>query len=195
MGVSGRAPVSRSRRVAIRAASTWAAPLLLVVLLSAGLASCSRIPDRRQEQLRAAEQQRLKREAQCRSDRQRLLPLVEAVQRSQDRVAAIEAQAYGPTAPPAPLDPQEQRRLAIYDQEIEQEQYDQAYAAWQAQEADRRALWSSERRERLRQAREQRAAAVAALQAQAPALLRATTPPELNQPELQRRLSCGAAPR
>lgn len=195
--------MSRSRQAAIPATLLACLPrvtprvtrLLLALLVSAGVSSCARSPDPRQAQQRAAELQRRNQQIRCRRDREQLPPLVEGLRRTESKVAAIEAQAYVPSAAPAPLDPEEQRRLAIYDQEIEQEQYDQAYAAWQDREAQRRAAWRSDRRERLSRAREQRAAAAAALQAQAPDLLRATDPPQLDQDVLQRRLSCGAVPR
>ena len=169
---------------------------MALLLLAAGLASCSRSPDPRlQQQKLAAEQQRRQRVAQCQRDRDLLPPLIEAFNRSEERVAAIEAEVYAPSAPPAPLDPDEQRRLAIYDQEIEQEQYEQAKAAWQEREDQRRAAWRSERRERLAAARERRAEASAALQAKAPGLLSAADPPQLDQAEARRRIACGAKPR
>lgn len=173
-----------------------AMPLVPLLLVAVGLISCGRSPDRRLEQQQlAAEQQRRRQQAECRLDRDQLPPLVEALRRRDARIAAIEAETYQPSAAPAPLDPDEQRRLAIYDQEIEQEQYDQAHAMWQEREADRRAAWRRDRRERFSAARVQRAAAVAALRARAPSLLTAADPPQLNQPELQRRLSCGDVPR
>jgi hypothetical protein len=180
--------VSRSRPAAILKAT----PVGLVLLLAAGLSACGWFPDRRLEQQKAAaEQQRRRQEAECRRDRQRLQPLIAAFRRSEERVAALEAEAYVPTAAPAPLDPNEQRRLAIYDQEIEQQQYDEAYAAWQNREAQRRGTWQRERQERLAQAAQQRTAAAAALRAEAPALLSATDPPQLHQADAQRRLTCG----
>ena len=188
--------MSRSRPPAIPVPLQKATPLALVVLLACGVGGCGRTPDPRlEEQKAAAEQQRLRQQAQCRQDQQQLPPLIDSFRRSEERVAAIEAEGYVPSAPPAPLDPDEQRRLAVYDQEIEQEQYDQAYAAWQERDDQRRAAWRSERRERLALARERRAAAAAALQDRAPALLRNTDPPQLNQAELERRLACGASPR
>lgn len=168
----------------------------MAALLAGSLAACGWFPDRRLEQRKAAaEQQRRSQEASCRRDRQLLPPLINDLRRSEERIAAIEAEAYVPSAAPAPLDPDEQRRLAIYDQEIEQEQYDEAYAAWQERDDRRRAVWQRDRRERLAQAREQRAAAVAALEAKAPSLLSAGDPPQLIQAEAQRRLTCGAGPR
>lgn len=197
MDTSHQVRVSRSRPPAIQAPLSKAMPLLLlVVVLTSSLTACSWFRDRRLAQQKAvAEQQRRRLEAQCRRDRQRLQPLIDAFRRSEERVAAIEAEGYVASAAPAPLDPDEQRRLAVYDQEIEQEQYDQSYAAWQEREAQRRAAWRSDRRARLAQARERRAEAASAVRAKVPALVSAADPPQLNQAEVQRRLSCGARPR
>ncbi|MFM7312181.1 MAG: hypothetical protein ACKO0M_03280 [Cyanobium sp.] len=188
--------MSRARPAAIRALRAGATPLVLAALLLPGLISCGPSRDLRSEQRqRAAEQRRRALASQCRRDRALLPPLIEALRGREQELAALEAETYRPSAGPSPLDPDEQRRLAVYDQEIEQEQYDQAYAAWQDREAQRRAAWRSDRRERLTLAREQRAAAAAALEARAPELFPANDPAQLDQTALQRRLSCGALPR
>lgn len=193
---SDRVPVSRARPAAIRALRAGATPLVLAALLLPGLISCGPSRDLRSEQRqRAAEQRRRALASQCRRDRALLPPLIEALRGREQELAALEAETYRPSAGPPPLDPDEQRRLAVYDQEIEQEQYDQALAAWQERESRRRAAWREEHRQRLAEARERRAAAVAALQARGPGLLSAADPPQLNQAELKRRLSCGAEPR
>ena len=195
MVARGRVRVSRSRLVAIQVPLPKATPLALVLLVC-GLVGCDRFPDRRLEQRKAAAEQQLRLDqAQCRRDRQQLPPLIETLRRSEERIAAIQAEGYAASSPPAPLDPEEQRRLALYDQEVEQEQYEQAYAAWQEREGQRRAAWRRDRQERLALARGRRADAAAALKAKAPALLRSTDPPLLNQAEADRRLACGARPR
>ena len=196
MGRSDQDRVSRSRPPAIRAPLPKAMPLLLLVVVLAGsLLAIHWFKDRRLEQQQAAaEQQRRRFQAQCRLDRQRLQPLIDSFRRSQQRVVAIEAEGYLPSAAPAPLDPDEQRRLAVYDQEIEQDQYNQAYAAWEEREARRRADWQRNRHARLAQAREQRAEAASAVRAKLPSLVTLSDPPQLNQAELQHRLSCGAQP-
>jgi len=196
MELRGLVRVSRSRPPAIPVLLQTATRLVLAVLMACGLTGCVRFQDQRlQQQKAAAEQLRRRQLAQCRLDQQQLPPLIDAFRRSDERVAAIEDEGYVPSSPPAPLDPDEQRRLAVYDQEIEQEKYDQSYAAWQEREAQRRAAWRSDRRARLAQARERRAEAASAVRAQVPALVSASDPPQLNRAEVQRRLSCGAKPR
>jgi len=167
-------------------------PLAIVVLVATLLASCSRRDEHQLQQQRAAEQQRRQLQAQCQRDRRQLPPLLEAFTASRGRVAAIEAEAYVPSAPPPPLDPDEQRRLAPYDQEIEQEQYDQRRAEWEAQEQQRRAAWRRERAARLQRARAQDTAAVAALRLRYPALLTAAEPPQLLTAQRDRLLGCAA---
>jgi hypothetical protein len=167
-------------------------PLAIVVLVATLLASCSRRDERQLQQQRAAEQQRRQLQAQCQRDRRQLPPLLEAFTASRARVAAIEAEAYAASAPPAPLDPDEQRRLAIYDQEIEQEQYDQRRAAWEEQEQQRRASWQRERAARLEAARSQAAAAAAALRRAYPDMLTSSDPPQLLAAPRDRRLTCAA---
>ena len=196
MEIRGLVRVSRSRPPAIPVLLQTATRLALAVLMACGMTGCVRFQDQRLEQQKAAAEQLRRRQlAQCRLDQQQLPPLIDAFRRSEERVAAIEDEGYVPSSPPAPLDPDEQRRLAVYDQEIEQEKYDQDYAAWQEREAQRRAAWREERRDRLALARERRASAAAALKARMPALLSTSDPPQLNQAEVERRLACGVRPR
>ena len=98
-------------------------PLAFLLLLVTLLAGC-RGPDYREVQKKraAAEQQRRQAQLLCQQTRQALPPLLAGFSRSRDRLASIESEAYVPSPAPAPLDPEEQRRLAVYDQEIEQEQ-------------------------------------------------------------------------
>ena len=193
MAVRGQVSVSRRRPLAIPVPRQRAVSLALVgLVLAGGLVAYRSWRERQRVQQNAvAEQQRQRQEAQCRSNQVRLQPLVDALRGSQQEVLAIEAEAYLSSGAPAPLNPDEQRRLAVYDQEIEQEQYDQAYAAWQERDIQRRAVWRRDRQARLAQARERRAAAAAALQAAQPDLLSSSDPPQLNQAAWQRALSCG----
>ena len=164
-----------------------AIPLLLILIL----AGCSdQAAQRRQQQRLRVEQQRQER---CRHDRRSLPPLLAALARSEDQWAWVRAEVYVPTPAPPPLDPDEQRRLAIYDQEVEQDHYQQAYAAWQEREWQRRAAWRSDHLARLDEAVRQRSARAAALRRVAPSLLTASDPPRLNTVERDRRLRCGVA--
>ena len=167
-------------------------PLAFLVLLVTLLAGCRGPDDREIQQKRAAaEQQRRQAQLLCQQTRQALPPLLAGFSRSGDRLASIESEAYVPSPAPAPLDPEEQRRLAVYDQEIEQEQYDQAQAAWQERESQRRAVWRRDRAARLAVARRQHAAAVAALRRAYPSLLTSSDAPRLIAAERERLLACG----
>ena len=90
--------------------------------------------------------------------------LQRALQRSEQELLRLQREVYRPSPAPPPLDPDEQRRLAIYDQEVEQEQYNEALVQWQARELQRQALWQRQRRQRLDAARQAQATAAAALQ-------------------------------
>lgn len=167
-------------------------PLAFLLLLVTLLAGCRGPDDRAIQQKRAAaEQQRRQAQQACLQTRRMLPPLLEGFSRSRDRLASVEADAYVPSPAPPPLDPQEQRRLAFYDQEIEQEQYDQAQAAWQERESQRRAVWRRDRAARLDVARRQHAASVAALRRAYPSLLTASDSPRLIAAERERLLACG----
>lgn len=168
-------------------------PRAIAVLLTLLLASCSAREARRadQERLKAAKQQ----QERCRHDRRTLPPLLAAFARSEEQLAKVRAEVYSPSAAPPPLDADEQRRLAIYDQEVEQEQYAQAVAVWQEREWQRRSAWRAGHSARLDQAMRQRNARAAALRQQAPSLLTQSDPPRLIPVERDRRLSCGASAR
>ena len=116
--ISHNAQGAKHKECAMKCASEGMPLLLLVVVLASSLLAIHWFKDRRLEQQQAAaEQQRRRFQVQCRLDRQRLQPLIDSFRRSQQRVVAIEAEGYLPSAAPAPLDPDEQRRLAVYDQE------------------------------------------------------------------------------
>lgn len=112
---------------------------------------------------RAEARRRLALQRRCGQELAALPRLQDALQRSEQRRLRLEQEVYRPAPAPTPLDPDEQRRLAIYDQEVEQEQYNQALARWQELEVQRQALWQRQRRERLDAARQARVTAVAAL--------------------------------
>ena len=169
-------------------------PLAITGLLMLLLAGCGLRDARQLERQRAEQAQRQQALQRCERERRSLSPLVEALSRADDRLAVVEAEGYEPSPAPKPLDPEEQQRLAIYDQEMEQEQYDKAHLAWQQLESKRRALWRREHRERLAEARQQREAAAETLRAQAPALFSNPEALELNQAAVEQRLAC-AGPR
>jgi hypothetical protein len=171
------------------------APVLLVGCLVGLLSACGGAqPDRTQEiqrQQRARQQERL---ARCDQQRNTLSPLVKSFQQRRAQLLAINAEAYVPSPGPRPLDPDEQRRLAIYDQEIEQEQYQQALAAWEAREAERFTAWRNEHAARREEAATALASAAQRLRAIAPGVVSGSRPPALQRGALQRLLSCQPQP-
>ena len=133
----------------IRSRQLLAALLMVVALAGCGPRGPS--PAERQRQQRQAQLQRDL--AQCRRHQRAFPGLLQRFQQAQQRVQAIDQLRYVPLAAPQPLDPDEQRRLAIYDQESEEEAYNQAVAAWQQQDQQRREQFAAERSARLREAR------------------------------------------
>ena len=166
--------------------------LLLTSFLAAALASCGSDPRQRQAEL--ARQQQLARQrqelAQCRRSQARLpAELAQFRQRAQ-ALAVIDAEQYWPSPAPKPLDPDEQRRLAIYDQEVEQEQYDQAVAAWEVAEAERSARWRRRQASRRAEAAAALASSAEQLRAVSPRLLSSGPSPRLQEPVVRQFLAC-----
>lgn len=170
-------------------------PVLLVGCLVGLLGGCGGgQPDRTKEIQRQQQARQQERLARCEQQRNTLSPLVESFRQRRAQLLAINAEAYTPSPGPRPLDPEEQRRLAIYDQEIEQEQYQQALAAWEAREAQRFMAWRSEHAVRRDQAAAALASAAQRLRAIAPSVVSGSRPPELQRAALQRLLSCQPEP-
>jgi len=171
------------------------APMLLVGCLVGLLSACGGGQSDRskeiQRQQRARQQERL---ARCEQQRNTLSPLVQSFQQRRARLLAINAEVYSSSPGPRPLDPEEQRRLAIYDQEIEQEQYQQALAAWEAREAERSMAWRSEHAARRDEAAAALASAAKRLRAIAPSVVSGSTPPALRSGALKQLLSCQPEP-
>ncbi len=159
-------------------------PLLAVLLL----ASCRSNAPSPQERERLAEQQRLL--SLCKRHQERLPALVERFNTAQTQLAAVRAKAYVPSPAPQPLDPEEQRRLTIYDQQAEQDLYEQAVDAWRRQEAERRERWERQQTSEESAAAEALNRAAAALRQVYPELLLAGAEPRLNPPELERFSRC-----
>ena len=161
-------------------------PLLVVVLL----ASCRSTAPSPQERERLAEQQRLL--SLCTRNQERLPLLLDRFQAAQQQRAEIESATYTPSPGPKPLDPEEQRRLTIYDQQAEQDVYEQAVETWRRQEAERRERWEREQASQEASAAEALNRAATALRQVHPELLLAGpgAAPRLNEPEVERFRSC-----
>lgn len=167
---------------------------LLLLLLAWLPAACSRRDPAQEQRQRAALERQRQAAERCERDRRALPPLLEALERTDRRLSAVEAESYVPSAPPEPLDPEEQRRLAIYDQEIEQERYDEAYAAWQERERPRRAAWRRDQQQRLEAAQQERREALLQIQRAYPALVSETPSLRLRPESRDRLLACGTRP-
>ena len=158
-----------------------------LLLLALTLGACGRSPSTQKPRTSAGEGASL---ARCRAQQRSLPALLQQFQDTQAQLSALEGETYSPSPGPTPLDPDEQRRLTIYDQQTEQQLYDEAYAAWSRREAERRDRWWAERNQREQQIRATLAARAAALRAVSPALLLPGQPLRLNQPQLERWLAC-----
>ena len=109
--------------------------LVMLALLAGAQSGCRRGPSEAQRRQMAERQQALQ---QCRRYRSALPQRLEQFTAARQALVELQAATYLPTPGPKPLDPEEQSRLTIYDQQSEQEQYDQALASWQEREQGRR---------------------------------------------------------
>jgi hypothetical protein len=105
-------------------------------------------------------------------------------------LASVRQTVYRPSPGPKPLDPEEQRRLTIYDQQTEQDLYEQAVDAWRQQEAERRERWERAQAEKEAAAGEALKAAASALRQVHPELLLDGASPRLNPEEVERFRGC-----
>jgi len=161
------------------------------------LNSCSLVQNASQQSRRPQAPQPSPAEAlqQCRQRRELAKPLVARFREQFRQQRASEQAVYRPgPGQPKPLDPDEQRRLAPYDQEIEEDQYRQALAAWQQQESERRQAWRQAHELRLQQARRGVEQAAAALRRLEPSVVDPAAPTGLNEAELSALERCGKGP-
>ena len=159
-------------------------PLLAVLLL----ASCTSNAPSPQERERLAEQQRLL--LLCQRHQQQLPELLRRFEAAQQGLARVSEQSYVPSSAPKSLDPEEQRRLTIYDQQSEQDQYEQEVDAWRRTEAERRERWEAEQAAKQRNAVQAFKAAAQGLRQVHSELLLPGAPLRLNSAEVARFSSC-----
>jgi len=160
-----------------------AALMLLAVLVACGRGGVSEADRQRQLQQRRDL-------AHCRAERPRLPQLLARFQASREELLGLRAELYRPSAGPKPLDPEEQSRLTLDDQQTEQEQHDEAMEAWREQERQRRAAWERQQAQRLAASEQRLAQAAAALRQMSPTLLQAGSSPQLNGAAVERYRSC-----
>jgi len=164
--------------------------LLLPLMGAALLGGCGPDPRTVAERQRLAEQQRWIQ--QCQQLRPRLPQLLLAFEAAERDLAAVRAATYTPTPGPKPLDPNEQRRLTLEDQQTEQDLHDQAVEAWRLVEDQRRERWVRSQAARQQQAGVELDQAAAGLRQLHPDLVLAGSPPRLNASEVQRFRACSA---
>jgi len=161
--------------------------LVVLALLAGAQAGCRRSPTEA-ERRQAAERQRAL--ESCRRYRGDLPQRLERFTAERQALLALRAETYRPIPGPKPLDPEEQSRLTIYDQQSEQELYDQALAAWQEREQLRRAAWAVRQRALLQVAEANFDGAAAALRQVSPALLDGAAVPATRPEEIARYRNC-----
>jgi len=161
--------------------------LVVLALLAGAQPGCRRSPSEAQRRQAVERQQALER---CRRYRGDLPQRLQRFTAERQALLALQAEAYRQSPGPKSLDPDEQSRLTIYDQQSEQEQYDQALSAWQEREQLRRAAWAVRQRERLHSAEASFGRAAAALRQVSPALLDGAAVPATRPEEVARYRSC-----
>lgn len=161
--------------------------LLAALLLLALVGGCGRGVSEAERRRQLQQQRDL---AHCRAERSRLPALLERFQTSQAELLDRRAEAYRPSPGPSPLDPEEQSRLTIDDQQTEQELHDQAVAAWREREVPRQAAWERRQAQRRAAAEQRLNAAAAALRQVSPTLLQPGPTLRLNNPAVERYRSC-----
>jgi hypothetical protein len=150
----------------------------------------ARLARERERSLELQRAQQHRRLALCRKHKAVLPGLVASFRQSRDQLQALEAEVYVASRGPTPLDPQEQSRLTIYDQEIEQELYDQQLEAWRAREQGRTAAWKRRHQAQLTSAELALRASTERLRAIAPDLLEGSGRPALREASLKQWLAC-----
>jgi hypothetical protein len=172
-------PVMRPRRLM--------AALVVVALVAGAQLGCRRGPS---ELERRQAQERQRALDSCRRHQAVLPQRLERFTADRQALLALQGERYRPAPGPRPLDPQEQSRLTIYDQQSEQEQYEKALAAWQEREQGRRAAWRARQRQRLQQAEQRLAASAVELRAVSAELLDAAPVPSLRPEAVARHRDC-----
>lgn len=112
----------------------------------------ARLAEERAEAQRRRSLEQQQRQTSCRARSERVRSLTAELRRAEVRLADLRADAYGPSAPPPPLDEARQSRLTREDQELDLERDEQRRAAWREAEDRRRARWSAAHRQQLMEA-------------------------------------------
>ncbi len=145
--------------------SSRVSAMVLVALLSL-LAACGRQPaDLSKESKRPGEgegtkaadsgtaAQRRQLVENCQRNRPRIQTLTKELRRAERDLAAVRNESYRPAArPKKAFDEATESRFRPEDQDLDQQRYEAAVAAWERAEADRQRQWNAAHRQRVEQA-------------------------------------------
>jgi hypothetical protein len=92
--------------------------------------------------------------SRCRGQQPAVQRQLQELRRSSSELVNLKQQAYSPLRRPAAPDPELMARFTREDQELEQERYEQALAAWRSSDRAERRYWQGEQ-----EAKRQRSAA------------------------------------
>ena len=120
------------------------ASLFFATLLALTLVGCNGAERQRREQAAAAQQQLSALVSRCRGQQPAVQRQLQELRRSSSELANLKQQTYLPLRKPVAPDPELMARFTRDDQELEQERYQQALAAWRSSDRAERRYWQGE---------------------------------------------------
>ena len=130
------------------------ASLFFATLLALTLLGCNGAERQKRELAAAAQRQLSSLVIRCRSQQPAVQRHLQELRRSTSELVNLKQQPYSPLRRPAAPDPELMSRFTREDQELEQERYEQALAAWRSSDRAERRYWQGEQ-----EAKRQRSAA------------------------------------
>jgi hypothetical protein len=130
-----RAPMQQRRATAC---------LFFATLMALTLLGCNGAERQKREQAAAAQRQLGALVSRCRGQQPAVQRHLQELQRSSSELTNLKQQAYSPPLKPAAPDPEPTARFTREDQELEQERYGQALAAWRSSDRAARLYWQGE---------------------------------------------------
>lgn len=118
--------------------------LFFASLLALTLLGCDGAERQKREQAAIAERQLSALVSRCRGQQPAVQRQLQDLQRSSSELANLEQQSYVPLRKPTAPDPELLARFTREDQELEQERYEQALAAWRSSDRAERRYWQGE---------------------------------------------------
>ena len=120
------------------------ASLFFATLMALTLLGCNDAERQKREQAAAAQRQLSALVSRCRAQQPAVQRQLQELRRSSSELANLKQQAYSPLRRPAAPDPELMARFTREDQELEQERYEQALAAWRSSDRAERRYWQGE---------------------------------------------------